>query len=243
MGSARKWRIRLHAWALVVGVLFTATSARAYTLKERDGNFVRWHQSSVTLHVASYSADLDRDTLDHALEIATDSWRGIGGTPDIVMSSEEAPERRANDGINGVYVLDPWPRTLYGETHAVTISTYDWRGRLLDTDVMINGTRHWAVVDEQRPIGRQWDLASVLAHEMGHVLGLDESDVPSATMWPRLGRGQSFQRSLDADDEDGVVALYGAESASTTSTACSAHNGGCSGLFLLILLGRRRTQM
>ncbi|HET8936515.1 MAG TPA: matrixin family metalloprotease, partial [Polyangiales bacterium] len=46
-------------------------------------------------------------------------------------------------------------------------------------------------------------------HEMGHVLGLDESpDDRDSTMWPYIRGGDVHQRSLSEDDEAGIVAAY-----------------------------------
>jgi hypothetical protein len=55
----------------------------------------------------------------------------------------------------------------------------------------------------------QHDLGAVLTHEMGHVLGLDESpDDEHATMWPYIRAGEVHQRTLADDDEHGVMEAY-----------------------------------
>jgi hypothetical protein len=48
-----------------------------------------------------------------------------------------------------------------------------------------------------------------MTHEAGHSLGLDESDThPEATMWPLVSPGETHQRSLSEDDEQGVITNY-----------------------------------
>jgi hypothetical protein len=56
------------------------------------------------------------------------------------------------------------------------------------------------------------DLQGVAAHEYGHALGLDHSDVGGTTMWPSITGSGSAQRSIEEDDINGVKAIYGAKS-------------------------------
>ncbi|GMN20106.1 hypothetical protein TIFTF001_045282 [Ficus carica] len=52
------------------------------------------------------------------------------------------------------------------------------------------------------------DLESVAVHEIGHLLGLDHSNVPAASMYPTFIYGER-KRGLNADDIQGIRALYG----------------------------------
>ena len=89
---------------------------------------------------------------------------------------------------------------------AITSNIFDFRG-FIDTDIKYNGFHHsWAVVGEGN--ARGVDIESVTAHEVGHALGLDHSDVSGATMWPSTGPNDASARSLSQDDIDGVCALY-----------------------------------
>jgi hypothetical protein len=112
---------------------------------------------------------------------------------------------------SGVYVLCDWP---YGDRLAVTMLSHDsLTGQVVDADILVNGEKPLSMLTEgasHRPphAGAPYDLAAVLTHEMGHVLGLDESDVPEATMWPKIRRGDTEPRTLAPDDEQGVEAIY-----------------------------------
>jgi predicted Zn-dependent protease len=64
-------------------------------------------------------------------------------------------------------------------------------------DPLASGT--WSL--EQSP-----NLVRGIAHEIGHALGLDHSDVPSAVMWPAIAGNSQF---LDGDDIDAITTLYG----------------------------------
>src|SRR5262249_2184961 len=55
--------------------------------------------------------------------------------------------------------------------------------------------------------GANYDLQAVAMHEMGHVLGLGHSILPSAVMFPTY---HGALRSLTADDIAGLQAIYGA---------------------------------
>jgi len=54
------------------------------------------------------------------------------------------------------------------------------------------------------------DIQAVVAHEYGHVLGLGHSSVSGATMFPTVSGNGVAARSIEADDQAGVRALYGA---------------------------------
>lgn len=65
------------------------------------------------------------------------------------------------------------------------------------------------------PGSNQVDLRSVAAHEMGHGLGLLHTQSAycpgtssNATMCPIYGLGTTYFRTLEADDRDGLAAMY-----------------------------------
>lgn len=54
------------------------------------------------------------------------------------------------------------------------------------------------------------DFQGVLAHELGHALGLGHSGASGATMRPTISGDGSSARSIEADDQAGVQFVYGA---------------------------------
>ncbi len=89
------------------------------------------------------------------------------------------------------------------------------------------------------------DVQNTVTHELGHVLGLDHSNVASATMSATASPGETGKRTLDQDDMDGICSAYPAPK---SSSGC-ATAGSQPTLFALLLgilalrLGvRRRTR-
>ncbi len=164
-------------------------------------------------------------------------------------------------------------------------------GKLADADIELNGADFWfttvdgpACSDPDPPVsclrdedcgatercfeGRcagldcvHTDVANTVTHEAGHVLGLDHTTVPDATMYASAEEGETRKRTLEADDVEGLCTIYPVGAATQTCfggeirfglVQSEADSRGCLGcasargrpslawLLLLLLLGRRR---
>jgi hypothetical protein len=108
-------------------------------------------------------------------------------------------------------------------------------GRILDADIELNGAHHFVFSVDGRKDGT--DVENTVTHELGHVMGLDhpcddgtrspvppdhlgrplpgcvpESALPAAmkqtTMYNFAGNGETFKRSPEADDIQGICDTY-----------------------------------
>ncbi len=221
---------RTLSW-LLASVLFGAMSAtplpaRAYTLKTTDsGAQIRWSEDAVAIRLAPYSKlRLNPEDMLSALVMATEAWRGYDRVPDIFVNGGEpaSPGHHGDSPTNGIYVIEDWP--YESNKLAVTVTTYgESSGKLLDADILVNPDASLKLLpesDKDHSMGA-YDVASILTHEVGHVLGLGESDTdPMATMWPLIAFAETHKRTLEEDDEAGVMSVYaGASPESVADTA------------------------
>lgn len=74
-------------------------------------------------------------------------------------------------------------------------------------DVTVDTAETWSVA-ASTPAG-QFDLQTILLHELGHSLGLNHSSISGATLFPSVSSGSAGQdRVLSTDDNVGVSVLY-----------------------------------
>lgn len=240
--------------ALVAGFLCAASSsAHAYTINTTEvGKRIRWSTDTVTLQMdAEFERYLGPGEAYAALAMGFDAWRGLPRVPDMVIRPGTPTSIGHHDGgpTNAIYLLRDWP--YESAKLAVTIVTYEMdTGRLLDADIVVNGKANFGLLDEPPAPGKlSYDLAAVLTHEAGHVLGLGESNSgQDATMWPYAKPDDVDKRSLAQDDEDGAIDSY--QSApppaasgcgpNTVGGRASSRNGFVLGLWMMAVLSVAR---
>jgi hypothetical protein len=241
-------------FALCAASWCIADRASAYTLKLTEaGKNVRWRSPRVEVYVHESMLNvLSHVDARRAVSIGTDAWTGLGGPRLYLMTALDTREYRPGQAGTQIVLADPWP---YEATRlAVTVTTFRQDdGTILDADVLLNPAFDWALLDESGEPSGRFDVASVVTHELGHVLGLEHSEDPRATMWADTRRGDTQQRTLEQDDEDGVAEAYaegfaapvmprgcgGATVASSAPPLGLALAGWVAGLFA-VRRGRRR---
>lgn len=230
---------------LALGAVLAPAPVRAYTFRSTaEGSPVRWSEPTIELRV---DRALDGDRSEDVAQAAADAWAAAPTGPRIVIAGEvaRAPGYRG-DGRdeNGVYVLRHWD---YAPALAVTVtSSREHDGVIVDSDVLVSEREDLVVVSlETERLLPLFDLQSVLTHELGHLLGLGESEIDGATMWPSLRPGELEGRSIGADDVDGLAALYAGQARRIASYGCAAGGstgglGGALGIVLAMVVTRRR---
>lgn len=196
--------------SVVILALLWSAPAAAFTVKHTStGAPVRWGVDTIAVRVhSSMEAVAPLPEVLAAARVACDAWTGWSG-PELSLDPtvDQAPYAPGARGIQ-IVALDPWPYAPH--LLAVTATTYDdANGRILDADILVNPGHPFMLQNEAAPDHARYDLGALLAHEMGHALGLDESEAdPMATMWPTIGRGEVHQRTIEADDVEGIEEAY-----------------------------------
>jgi len=114
---------------------------------------------------------------------------------------------------------------------AVTLLTFDSNGRLLDTDVELNGDLSYLSLVDSPPctvgnvtpncVGN--DVQNTVTHEIGHALGLGHSPDPASTMYAVAPLGETSKRVLDPASKQFVCDVY---PRGLASRDCSLPDGG-----------------
>lgn len=140
------------------------------------------------------------------LEAAIQLWESASGG-DIFGSYNSSYSGAASpyaDGQNNIQFGDAGG----GGTVAVT---YVWGARrtaIYEWDQIYEDGWAWSVGDPASSTA--FDFLSVAAHEVGHAAGLDHpgSTCTAETMYAYVDYGQTFQRSLNTGDVQGINTLY-----------------------------------
>jgi len=122
-------------------------------------------------------------------------------------------------GANANIILfqdNKWDYAGVDNTLAKTTVTFDDdTGEILDADIEINHAYNQFTINDDVV---EYDLESVLTHEVGHFIGLDHSPDFSATMFAGYEPGTIEQRTLEEDDILGACTVYPPERSVTCST-------------------------
>ncbi|MBW2527202.1 MAG: matrixin family metalloprotease [Deltaproteobacteria bacterium] len=150
-------------------------------------------------------------------EVAFDTWSAVscagasGPTIEgvnlgpVECATREYNQRGGNANLI-VFRDDQWPYAGQWNTLALTTVTYNLdTGEIYDADLEVNSTN---VELTWSDVGAQYDLPSIVTHEVGHVFGLAHSDDVGATMFSDYQVGSTALRDLAADDQAGICAIY-----------------------------------
>jgi hypothetical protein len=206
-------------------------------LDDAQGEPVAWPSFPIALEVAiDDDAPISTAETKAALERATELWNEATCTEDAFESSVETDFAGSSDGYNTVqWIHSDWSSLGGPNVIAVTQPVYEvmvGRYVLVEADVFLNAeTVSWTddLVDH---------LDGVLAHELGHVLGLAhpcepdgadgaplcEAGVDADTLMHPLY--DPARAELTDDDEAGTCFLY-PELRGVADPASGSDGGGC----------------
>jgi hypothetical protein len=122
-------------------------------------------------------------------------------------------------GANANIILfqdNKWDYQGVDNTLAKTTVTFDDdTGEILDADIEINHAYNHFTINDMEV---DYDLESVLTHEVGHFIGLDHTPDFSATMYAGYEPGTIEQRTLEEDDILAACDVYPPERQVTCDT-------------------------
>jgi hypothetical protein len=155
-----------------------------------------------------------------ALKRSFETWQNILGFPLAATTSDKrsiSPAGARGDGISLITVAPTEENTLFfsgdlEESAAATRVFYDKRGFVTEADIALNPFQQFST----NGTPGTFDLQATLTHEIGHLLGLEHSDVLGATMHEKYGKNGAYglanygARTLSQDDITALQRLYGA---------------------------------
>lgn len=140
-----------------------------------------------------------------------DTGAGVGITASNLGSVSCSEVRYNPTGPNQNVIVfrdDAWPYSDPNNTLGLTTVTFNAEnGEIYDADMEINSAGATLSVTDQVPAGG-FDLLSVITHEAGHFFGIAHATNASATMFASYKPGSVAQRTLSADDQAGLCAIY-----------------------------------
>jgi hypothetical protein len=191
-----------------------------------NGDQVRWRRGETTIQIDASVDRLGKAARD-AVGKAFGAWVELGAhTPRLRFDSTKGAKLSMEpDGKNTVLVA---PITLEGHKDdlAITLAFWDERtGAIAEADIVINANVAFEIMTQEGEDPHQhprddvqahsrcdvdaYDLQNVLAHEVGHFMGLGEDmkeDV--ATMYYRSKRCETQKRTLEHTDTTAATMLY-----------------------------------
>lgn len=212
--------------------LFGGTAFAYQVRKSSTGAPLRWPEGEIGVSIALEDPPPGVTTR-AATEAAS---RAFGAyvdviapmTPMVTVAMRAGNHKAAvtpSDGVATVlWVNEGWDDDYDPNALAVTITTYDTSsGSIQDADIVVNGGFTWTATDDCEG---EYDLQSVLTHEVGHLFGLGhDTEDPDATMYPSAGVCETKKRDLDASDLAGIEFLY-VHVTPPEPLACSVLPGG-----------------
>lgn len=162
------------------------------------------------------------------------AWNGAGAGTVVNARSGSMAGYTLGDGIPMLNFADPI-NACKGNCLAATFTGFfsdrgDGTVRIDDADIVTNTRFAWTSEGED-PGGAgcssEFYIEGVQVHEVGHVLGLGHTDVSGATMFPSVSSCNNGPATIEADDEDGINALYGGGGGGPGGGTCSDPGAPC----------------
>lgn len=205
----------------------------------RDGLPIFWRSSCITVSVqrdGAPNAGIDFDMARNSVARALAAWTSVdcpaGGNPSIqakVNGPVDCKESEYNSDKRNANVVmfrdEVWPYSRESQdVLGYTRVRFDPdTGELYDVDIELNAVKE-PLSTGRKPTDSEVDLDSLVAHEIGHLLGLNHSRDVAATMVSGYENGSIELRTPASDDIKGICAIY-PPGRSTATDSCEPRHG------------------
>jgi len=189
-----------------------------------------WDSTCVTYHINEEgSADVTLSDVEREVQQGFDAWADADCSYLGFHYGGQTDEDRVGyspcDGVPNanIVVFRPSDWRHPSQALALTSVTYDLNtGQIVDADIELNDEQfNFTVTDN--PVLVRIDVQNTIAHEVGHLLGLDHSPESEATMFAMAPSGETGMRTLDSDDIAGVCDIYPSGAAEPSCPSSQAY--------------------
>ncbi len=196
-----------------------STSAAAWEIKTTNtGQPIRWAEGELVigLNMSAAMHGISVASGEAEAKAAFGAWGDVLGS-NLTLSFEQATAGVDRDGANVVsWGTDASDPSIDPEALATTYLSYrTTTGQALEADIVVNAVNYeWTTAPGEPSVmgatcNDRYDLQNILAHEIGHLLGIAHSvDHSESTMFPSAGKCETQKRALADDDRDAATFLY-----------------------------------
>jgi MYXO-CTERM domain-containing protein len=215
-------RLVIMRWVAVV-VLLSPSGASAYERAHVPGSpetFLYWSYRQIHYSVNRAGAgDVPIEETLGAVRRAFFSWASPSCTDVYFIYDGLTVSKSTNISLAGsepdfdnlIVWHDVWPPSGADEVDPdllvlTTVVYSPTTGEIIDADIDLNGQKYWTTSDDSAVAVN--DVQAVLTHEIGYLLGLNDSDEREAVMFAEPKEGDLTKRVLAKDDIDGLCQVY-----------------------------------
>lgn len=175
---------------------------------------VRWNRAEVAVRMdAAGTADVPGDLEFEAISRSMDTWNAVSCPHPLLKDGGRVTGVKPGSGTGQNLLIwwdDPADWSTPGMDHVIALTTlyYDDRSGVAAKFDMEFADFSYRFTVTDAPGLALTDIENTTTHEFGHVLGLDHSTTPDATMYYSASPGDTSKRTLSPDDITGLCAVY-----------------------------------
>ncbi|XP_009911929.1 interstitial collagenase [Haliaeetus albicilla] len=165
----------------------------------------KWKRNNLTYRILNYTPKMRQADVDEAIQKALSVWSNV-----TQLTFQKLEDKEADIMISFAY-RDHQDNSPFDGPNGQLAHAFQ-PGEGIGGDVHLDEEEAWT------KDGRGYNLFIVVAHELGHSLGLSHSNDPGALMYPTYSYTDPKEFLLPQDDIDGIQAIYGQSNAAVQPT-------------------------